>query len=64
MIKKIGLARFSSVVFPIFFMVKTSGGDGRQESRKRSNDSPKQPRKATSNPVESVFARRKKARNS
>jgi hypothetical protein len=45
-------------------MVKTSGGDGRQESRKRSNDSSKQPRKATSNPVESVFALRKKSRNS
>ena len=45
-------------------MVKTSGGDGRQESRKRSNDSSKQTPKATSNPVESVFALRKKARNS
>lgn len=45
-------------------MVKTSGGDGRQERRQRSNDSTKKPRKATSNPVESVFALRKKARNS
>jgi hypothetical protein len=45
-------------------MVKTSGGDGRQESRKRSNDSSKQTRKATSNPVESAFSLRRKARNS
>lgn len=45
-------------------MVKTSGGDGRQESRTRPNDSSNKPRKATSNPVESAFALRKKARNS
>lgn len=49
-------------------MVKTSGGDGRQEGRKRSNDEPSnssnRPRKSTSNPVESVFALRKKARKS
>lgn len=49
-------------------MVKTSGGDGRQEGRKRSSDAPSnssdRPRKTNSNPVESVFALRRKARKS